>query len=304
MKIAFVGLGTMGDPMARNIAKGGHTVAVYDASPRAVESFVNSGCRVASSPADAARDAQAVVTMLPDSPQVREALLGPQGAVESLARGALVIDMSTVAVAASLAIGHELERRGYRMVDAPVGRTPRDARAGTLLVIAGGSERDVAQARPIFECVADTIVHAGARGHGIALKLVNNYMSAVGAVLAAEALALANKAGLDREITLEVLRATTAGRGHLNVNFPRKVLAGDVTPDFPMRMAVKDMTHALALGSDVGAPLILGGVARAIFALGAPWGRADEDWTAVLLLMEDLARASHVPAPQAKETVA
>jgi 4-hydroxybutyrate dehydrogenase/sulfolactaldehyde 3-reductase len=302
VKVAFIGLGTMGAPMARNLARAGHDVAVHDVSARAREPFKGSALRVAESPADAARDVQAVITMLPDSSHVRDALLGPGGACETLPRGALAIDMSTVAAAASLALGAELERRGYRMVDAPVGRTPRDAQAGTLLVVAGGAERDVAEARPLFDCIADTVVHAGPRGHGIKLKLVNNYMSAVGAVLAAEALALANKAGLDRDVTLRVLRSTTAGRGHLNVNFPRKVLAGDVAPDFPMRMAVKDMNHALALGAEVGSPLMLGGVAREMFALGGPWGRADEDWTAVLLLMEDLGRTAHMPPSRATET--
>lgn len=298
MNIAFIGLGTMGAPMARNLLKGGHALAVFDVSERAVASFRNLACRVAASPRDAAQGAQAVMTMLPDSAHVREALLGPQGACASLAPGALVIEMSTIAASASLELAREVGRMGYRMIDAPVGRTPRDAAAGTLLVIAGGSAEDVAEARPLFECLADSIVHAGPQGHGIRLKLVNNYMATVGAVLTAEALTLANKAGLDRAVTVKVLSSTTAGRGHLIVNYPRKVLAGDVTPDFPMRMAVKDVGHALALGTEVGSPLMLGAIAREMFSLADPWGRADEDWTAVLLLMEDLCRAEHLPASE------
>lgn len=298
MNIAFIGLGTMGAPMARNLLKGGHALAVFDVSERAVAPFRNLACRVAASPRDAAQGAQAVMTMLPDSAHVREALLGPQGACASLAPGALVIEMSTIAASASLELAREVGRMGYRMIDAPVGRTPRDAAAGTLLVIAGGSAEDVAEARPLFECLADSIVHAGPQGHGIRLKLVNNYMATVGAVLTAEALTLANKAGLDRAVTVKVLSSTTAGRGHLIVNYPRKVLAGDVTPDFPMRMAVKDVGHALALGTEVGSPLMLGAIAREMFSLADPWGRADEDWTAVLLLMEDLCRAEHLPASE------
>lgn len=297
MDVAFIGLGTMGAPMARNLVKGGHTLAVFDVSERALEPF-RKLCRVAASPREAAEGAEVVITMLPDSAHVREALLGAEGACGSLARGALVIEMSTIAAAASGALAAELARMGYRMVDAPVGRTPRDAAAGTLLVIAGGSARDVAEARPLFECLADGVVHAGPQGHGIRMKLVNNYMSAVGAVLTAEALTLANKAGLDRATTIRVLSGTTAGRGHLNVNYPGKVLAGDVTPDFSMRMAVKDMTHALGLGAELGAPLMLGAIAREVFALGTPWGRGDQDWTAALLLMEDLCRAEHLPATE------
>ena len=296
MNIAFLGLGTMGAPMARNLIRGGHALAVFDVAQKALEPFRGLGCRIAASPGDAARDAEVVVTMLPDSAHVREVLLGASGACKTLRRGALVLEMSTIAASASLAIAKDLNASGFRMLDAPVGRTPRDAAAGTLLVIAGGAASDVEEARPLFECLGDSIVHAGPQGHGIKLKLVNNYMSTVGSVLTAEALTLANKAGLDRAVTVKVLSGTTAGRGQLIVNFPAKVLAGDVTPDFPLRMAHKDVSHALALGSEVGSPLMLGSIAREMFSLAGPWGRGDEDWTATLLLLEDLARAEHLPA--------
>jgi 4-hydroxybutyrate dehydrogenase / sulfolactaldehyde 3-reductase len=296
VKLAWVGAGTMGGPMARNLVERGHEVAVYDVATRALDALRGPGCRVASSPMDAALGADVAITMLPDSADVEQALLGEQGICRSLAKGRLVIDMSTIGATASLAIGAQLTRLGYRMIDAPVGRTPRDAAAGTLLIIAGGAEEDIAEARPLFECLGDTIVHAGPRGHGIKLKLVNNYMSMVGTVLTAEALTLANKAGLDREVTVKVLSGTTAGRGQLIVNYPKKVLAGDVTPDFPIRMAHKDVSHALDLGAELGSPLLLGAIARELFALARPWSRADEDWTAMLLLLEDLSRAEHIPA--------
>lgn len=295
MKIAFLGLGTMGGPMARNLIAAAHDLAVFDLSSRALEPFAGLRCRVARSPRDAATGADAVITMLPDSTHVREALLGPEGASASLARGRLIIDMSTIAASASVALGRDLEALGLRMLDAPVGRTPADAAAGTLLVIVGGETRDLAEARPIFECLADSIVHAGPRGHGIKLKLVNNYMSTVGTLLTAEALTLAKKAGLDRDVTVKVLSSTTAGRGQLIVNYPKKVLAGDVNPDFPMRMAHKDVSHALTLGADLGAPLLLGAIAREMLALAKSWDRADQDWTAMLLLLEDLSRAEPTP---------
>ena len=301
MKIAFIGLGTMGGPMARNLIKGGHSLAVFDISQRAVEPFRSLKCRPASSPRDAGAGAEIVITMLPDSAHVREALLGAQGACGSLARGALVIEMSTIAASSSVALASELGTLGLRMIDAPVGRTPRDAAAGTLLIIAGGAPADVAEARPLFECLGDSIVHAGPQGHGIKLKLINNYMSTVGSLLTAEALTLANKAGLDRAVTVQVLSSTTAGRGQLVVNYPKKVLAGDVTPDFPLRMAHKDVSHALALGAELGSPLMLGAIAREVFALAKPWGRDDEDWTATLLLLEDLARAEHLPTSRSEQ---
>jgi 4-hydroxybutyrate dehydrogenase/sulfolactaldehyde 3-reductase len=299
VNVAFIGVGVMGAPMARNLARGGHAVAVYDASARALDAFRGGGCRVAESAADAAHGADVAITMLPDSEHVRQALLGTDGVCTTLAQGRLVVEMSTIAASASIVLGDDLARRGYRTIDAPVGRTPRDAAAGTLLIIAGGDAADIAQARPLFECLGDTIVHAGPRGHGIKLKLVNNYMSMVGTLLTAEALTLANKAGLDRATTVKVLSSTTAGRGQLIVNYPKKVLAGDVSADFPLRMAHKDVRHALTLGAELGSPLLLGAIAREMFALARPWGRADEDWTAMLLLLEDLSRAEHLPPTSA-----
>jgi 4-hydroxybutyrate dehydrogenase / sulfolactaldehyde 3-reductase len=120
-------------------------------------------------------------------------------------------------------------------------------------------------------------------------------MSMVGTLLVAEALTLANKVGLDRAVTVDVLSGTTAGRGQLIVNYPNKVLAGVVDPDFPLRMAHKDVSHALSLGAEVGVPLLLGAVAREAFNLAKPWNRENEDWTAMLLLLEDVARVEHLP---------
>jgi 4-hydroxybutyrate dehydrogenase/sulfolactaldehyde 3-reductase len=295
MKAAFIGLGTMGGPMALNIAKRFDGLSVYDVSQAALKPFRSSDCRIASSPADAAKDADLVMLMLPDSIHVRSSILGEDGVCTSVSSGALIVDFSTISAAESLSIGDDLISRGFRFIDAPIGRTPRDAAAGTLLVIAGGAEADIEFAKPMFEAISDEIIHAGPRGCGIKLKLVNNYMSTVGALLTAEALNLAKKAGLDRDITVKVLSNTTAGRGQLLVNFPKKVLAGDVTPDFPIRMAHKDVSHALALGAQTGSPLLLGAIAREMFGLAAPWDRASEDWTAVLLLLEDISRANSKP---------
>lgn len=293
MDVAFLGLGTMGAGMARNLIRGGHGVRVFDVSQPALERFRGSAARIASSPEDAADGAAAVMTMLPDSPHVRDALLGPAGALTRLAPSGLVIDLSTISASESDAIRASVLDRGFRWIDAPIGRTPRDAEAGTSLVIAGGTADDIEAARPLFDCIGDKLIHAGGHGAGIRLKLVNNYMSAVGTMLAAEALTLASKVGLDRALTVEVLSNTTAGRGQLNVNYPKKVLAGDVVPDFPLRMAHKDISHALTLGASAGVPLMLGAITREAFNLAKPWQREGEDWTAMLLLLEDIARVEH-----------
>lgn len=293
--VAFVGLGVMGSAMAHNlIKKAGCSVRVFDVAEMALAPFRQLDCRVASSAREAAAGAQAVISMLPDVAHVETALLGPEGACATLAQGGLVIDMSTISASGSDGICAEVRKRGFRFIDAPVGRTPRDAAAGAALVIVGADKTDLEEARPLFASIGNKIVHAGPNGAGIRLKLVNNYMSIVGTLLTAEALTLANKVGLDRAVTVEVLSSTTAGRGQLIVNYPNKVLAGDVTADFPLRMAHKDVSHALSLGAHVGVPLMLGAVAREVFNLAKPWNRENEDHTAMLLLLEDIARAEHL----------
>lgn len=294
MNIAFIGLGTMGGGMAANLIDNGYALRVYDVVEAARQRFASAPCQVATSPAAAADGADLVITMLPDWPQVESVLFGDQGACATLARGATVMDMSTIAATESDRIAGRVRELGLAFVDAPIGRTPGDAARGESLVIAGGNKNDLARLSSLFEVIGNKTVYAGGPGAGIRLKLVNNYMSTVGAVLAGEALTLANKAGVDRAAAVEVLSNTTAGRGQLIVNYPNKVLSGDTDPDFPMRMAHKDVSHALGLGAAVHSPLLLGAVAREIFGLAAAWDRENEDWTAVLLLLEDLARAEHL----------
>jgi 4-hydroxybutyrate dehydrogenase/sulfolactaldehyde 3-reductase len=292
-KVAFLGLGVMGSGMLRNLVRAGFDAAAYDVSPAARQRMADVPCRMATSPADAAHGADVLITMLPASAQVREALFGAQGAADALPRGALVIEMSTGDAIETDRIAEELAARGLRCMDAPVGRTPREAAEGKALIMAGASDADLAQARPLFEAMADTIVHVGPRGTGIRLKLVNNYMSMVGMVLTGEALMFAAKLGLDRGTAVKVLSGTVAGRGQLLTNYPRKVLAGDITPDFPLRMGFKDIQLALSLAATVGAPLGLGAYAREMFALARSWGREEQDCTAMLLLLEDVARVRH-----------
>lgn len=295
-RIAFIGLGVMGGAMVRNLAQKGFECAVFDLSAEAVARAVVGGCRAVASPAAAAAGADALITMLPTSTHSREALFGADGAAAALPRGALVIEMSTGDAVETDRIGESLRAEGLACMDAPVGRTPREAAEGRALIMAGGSAADLDRARPLFDAMADTVVHVGPFGSGIRLKLVNNYMSMVGMVLTAEALMFAAKLGLDRDTAVRVMSSTTAGRGQLLTNFPRKVLAGDVTPDFPLRMGLKDLQLALNLASSVGAPLGLGGYAREMFALAKSWGRENQDCTAMLLLLEDLAHLPREPA--------
>ena len=302
-RIGFIGLGVMGAPMARRLAHSGHAVRVFDiveAVRHALDDVAN--VHVCDSPADAGEGADYLFTMLPESRHVEEALFGASGAAPTLADGALVIEMSTGTPAATIAIERRLSAMGRRLIDAPVGRTPADAAKGQLLVLVGGPSSTVEEARPLLSCLGSDIEHVGELGSAIKLKLVNNYMSMVGMVMTAETLMFARKLGLDRDTVVRVLQGTVAGRGQINVNFPNKVLAGDLSADFPLRLGLKDISQALDLAKTVSAPLSLGGVSRELFSLAGAWGRAEQDCTAMLLLLEDIANCrDERPEPVARD---
>lgn len=299
-KVGFIGLGRMGAGMTRNLLRHGHALALFDASADARRPFEGTGARIAESPREAAIDAEFVVTMLPDSKVVCDVVLGADGAIEGMSPGCMLIDMSTGRLADVLSLAEEVRRCGFTFVDAPVGRTPWDADAGTLLILAGGRVEDVERATPVLSAMGDEIVHAGPVGSGTKLKLVNNYLTVAGSALAAETLALGAKAGLQRDLLMKVLRSTVAGKGPLNVLYPKKVLAGDVTPLFSGRLAHKDLVLALELGNAVGSPLAMGGAARELYALANAHGRFDEDITALLLVLEQISLPSAPHTPPAR----
>lgn len=285
--IAFIGLGVMGTPMARNLLRGGHALRAFDVRDGAAAALVPNGAVAATSAAAAATGADTVITMLPRGEHVRAALFGDaaagdHGAVDGLAAGGLVIDMSTILPADSEAIGADLATRGIAMVDAPVGRTSQHAADGKLLIMAGGATADVARARPLLALLGDTIVHCGPLGYGARMKVVNNYLSIALAALTAEALTLGERSGLDLALALDVMRTTAAGLGHLSTTYPAQVLSGRLEPGFPIEHATKDLGLAIEMGAALGTPLAMGAAAREIFTAAEAEGRARQDWTAVL----------------------
>ncbi len=288
-KVGFIGTGVMGLPMARNLIKGGHTVSAYDLNPDALVTIRQDGGTVAASAKDAATGADFVITMLPNGEHVLAAMFGPDGALDGLAADALFVDMSTILPTVTDQIAARLGDAGRHMIDAPVGRTSQHAIDGTLLIMAGGETADIERARPLFECMGDTIIHCGPAGSGARMKLVNNYLAIAANVVTAEALTLAERSGLDRALAIEVMNGTTAGRGHLATTYPAKVLQGDLTPGFMVDLAHKDMGLALDLAAKLEVPLALGAVARQIYTIAQTQGRGRDDWTAILPTLRGLA---------------
>ena len=284
-KVGFIGLGTMGFPMARNLLRGGNEMRVYDINPKVVEQLAGEGALAATSPAEAAEGVEVLITMLPNAPHVRTALFGENGAAAALDRKALYIDMSTIHPQESDSIAEAMKDLGIRTLDAPVGRTSLHAEQGKLLIMVGAEIDDLERARPLLDLMGDTIIHCGPRGAGARIKVVNNFMSTALAVLSGEALTLAEAVGLDIDTTIKVLNNTPAGQGHFSTTFAGKVLAGDLTPGFMVDLAHKDLGLGLDVAAAMNVPVPVAAAARETYSLARRKGLGRKDWTVVYEMM-------------------
>jgi len=282
LRIGFIGLGQMGGPMALNLIKGGHRLRVFDLSADAVGRLAQAGAHAASSVADCAADADILITMLPNGTVVKDVLLGEHGALSALNGGACVIDMSTIHPFDSDAIAEAVAAKGFRFVDAPVGRTSDHAVRGELLILAGADEKTAAELAPVFGCMGTETVVTGAAGRGIRVKIVNNFMSIALNALSAEAAVLCEAIGLPFDTALAVMRGTPAGNGHFTTTWPGRVLKGDLSPTFMIDLAHKDLGIALDMANQAAMPMPMGAAAREIYSGARAAGRGRQDWTAIL----------------------
>ena len=287
--VAFIGLGIMGEPMARNLLKGGHIVRAFDVRTDAMADIAKEGAVSADSPADAVAGAEYIFTMLPSGKEVNQAVFGENGFAQSMTENSLFIDTSTILPADTDEISAKLAAKGLKMMDAPVGRLAQNAIEGTLLFMVGGSESDLEQARPLLNILGDKIVHCGAVGIGSRMKIVNNYQSTALNILTAETLTLAKASGLDVNLAVEVMRETTAGRGHMNATYPDQVLSGNIEPGFMIDLAHKDLGLALETTAALRAPAFLGAAARQAYSIAQSNGQGRKDWTSVYLTLQQLA---------------
>jgi len=280
--IGFIGLGQMGSPMASNLIKGGHSLKVFDISKDAVAALTEQGAVAASSPSEAALDAEFIVTMLPNGSLVRNVIWGEQGITETMSKDALLIDMSTIHPFETDALIKEMKENGFDMMEAPVGRTSDHAVRGELLILAGGTKEQIAKAQPLFDCMGSETIDAGGAGKGSRVKIINNYMSIALNALSAEAATLAEAIGLEFETALAVMQGTPAGKGHFTTTWPGKVLAGDLSPAFMLDLAHKDLGIALDLANQVNVPMPCGAASRELYSIARAAGRGRQDWTSVL----------------------
>ncbi|MEB7715272.1 sulfolactaldehyde 3-reductase [Kluyvera cryocrescens] len=291
--IAFIGLGQMGAPMASNLLKQGHSLRVYDINPQAVRALESKGAQGATTPAQAAQDAEFVITMLPNGDLVRTVLFGDHGVCEVLSQQALVIDMSTIHPLQTDKLITDMHQRGFSMMDVPVGRTSDNAISGTLLLLAGGTQEQVQRATPVLMAMGNELINAGGPGMGIRVKLINNYMSIALNALSAEAATLCEALGLDLNVALKVMSGTAAGKGHFTTTWPNKVLKGDLSPAFMIDLAHKDLGIALDVANQLHVPMPLGAASREVYNQARAAGRGREDWSAILQQVRINAGISH-----------
>jgi 3-hydroxyisobutyrate dehydrogenase len=279
-RVGFVGLGIMGAPMARQLIEAGFDVTVYTRTREKAERFAEEhGARAAATPAEAAEDADAFVTMVPDAPQVEEVLFGEHGAAEALPEGAIVVDMSTTSPTSSRVIAKRLAPRPY--LEAPVSGSKPGAEAGTLTIFAGGGPEEFEQALPLFEAMGERIVHVGPLGHGQMAKLLTNAMGAVNATMVAEAVRAAKAAGLDRDAFLEVAAASAGASAMLTLKAPLMFDERYEPALFKLEHMLKDVRHTIEEARALGIELRAGALAEGRYAAAAEAGHGEEDFAAV-----------------------
>lgn len=286
-RIAFIGLGIMGGPMAANLVAAGHDVIGFNRSPAKIQALVERGGRGAKSVADAVTDAEVIITMLPDSPDVEAVVLGADGVIAAASDGALLIDMSTIDPQVSRRVAEEGGRAGLRVLDAPVSGGEQGAIEGTLSVMVGGAEADLAAARPYLDVVGAAVVHVGPSGAGQTVKAANQLIVAGNLALIAEAIVFLEASGLDAAAGLEVIGAGLAGSTAL----ARKgsgMLAREFKPGFRLDLHHKDLGIALAAARENAVALPVSALVGQLVAALCAQGRGGEDHSALLRIVDEL----------------
>jgi 2-hydroxy-3-oxopropionate reductase len=281
----------MGRPMAKNLLKAGYPLVVHNRSRPAVDELVGAGAKAAASPREVAGQCEVLITMLPNSPDVEQVALGKDGIIEGARRGLIFLDMSTISPIVSQKVGKALEAKGVAMLDAPVSGGEKGAIDGVLSIMVGGDKAVFDRVLPIFQAMGKTITHLGPLGFGGFTKLANQIIVAVNLTALGEALTLAKKAGLDRELTLKALAGGLAGSRCLDQKTPNYV-SGTYNPGFKIDLHFKDLGLIMESAHALGVPLPATAVVQELFNALRVKGRGGLDHSGVITLLEDLAGVS------------
>ncbi len=294
MKIGFIGLGIMGRPMAKNLLKAGHELVVFDFNKEAVADLVSAGAASAETGKDLASQCSVVITMLPNSPHVRAAVLGENGVAEGAKPGTVVIDMSSIDPTESRAIGAELEKLGIDMLDAPVSGGEPKAIDGTLSVMAGGKKELFDKYYDMLMVMAGSVVYVGELGAGNVAKLANQIVVAVNIAAVSEAFTFAKKAGTDPELVYQAIRGGLAGSTVMDAKAPM-MLNRNFKPGFRIELHIKDLNNALNAAHNVSSPVPLTGQLMEIMQGLKADGFDKEDHSSIVKYYEKIANTTVEP---------
>jgi 3-hydroxyisobutyrate dehydrogenase len=280
-RISFLGLGLMGTAMARRLVDHGFELTVWNRNARRADALVELGATLAATPAAAARGAEAVIAMLADDEAARDVWLGDRGALAAMDPGTLAIDSSTLTVGCMRELGAHAAARGVSFLDAPVTGSKPQAEQGALNFLVGGDVDAIERATPLFKAMGRGQVHVGPAGSGALLKLINNFMCGVQLASLGEAMAMAQRSGLDLRRTADVLAAGSPGSPIVKMVVERMV-SRDYTPNFLVPLMVKDLTYAMETFAAEGIELADARAARERFIEAAAAGYQDRDIAAVV----------------------
>jgi 4-hydroxybutyrate dehydrogenase/sulfolactaldehyde 3-reductase len=292
-KVAFIGLGAMGGPMALNIIKKGTSVSVFDIETEKMEPHIKVGGTPGKSIKDTIEDAEIIVTMLPSTENVKAVITGQDGVLSFAKPNTVILDMSTIAPTGTDEVYALCKQKNIKFIDAPVGRLVSHAISGDSLFMVGCDEEDAfKKVEPLLNAMGTTIIRCGKVGSGIRAKVVNNFQILSIAQITAEALTLAQKIGLDLETFKQVNAGTTANNGQFHINFLSKVLQNDIEPGFTIDLAHKDMGLAIETANSFRVGLPVGSSVQAVYAQARSGKFAKKDFSALLDYACELAEVS------------
>lgn len=282
--VAFVGLGMMGGPMAENLLKKGHQLVVYDIDKAKVRRFVELGALAATDPADAARQAGIVISMVDTTAQAEEVIAGPDGFIQTAQSGDVVISMGTIDLMALRRLHPKLAAKSVELLDSPVTGMEKGAKEGTLNAYVGGDAAALEKVRPVLQSMATKITHFGAIGQGLAMKLINNMLFQVNRVLIIEGLALGAKAGLDPQQMFETISGATGNSVAFQYSAPR-ILKREFE-GIRMDITFKDVELQTQLAKSLGMPMFMANTALQVYQMARAQGLGNKDGVAVVQMYE------------------
>jgi len=286
--IGFIGLGIMGQPMALNLARAGHKLAVYNRTPGKTAALEAVGARVAASPADAVRDAGFVIMIVSDSAAVESVVTGKDGVLEGLRPGTVVIDSSTISPTVSRKMACLAAGKGASWLDAPVTGSKHGAEKGELTYMIGGERATFDRALPLLQLLGKKHIYCGLHGLGLSAKLAQNTIQATMVEVFCEGFVLATKAGVRPETMLEIIQSSMARSGITDFKAPF-IFKGDFTPYFPLKLMHKDLELAAEAGYAQGVPMPVLAAAKEVYMAAKAQGKGDQDYAAVVTFLEELA---------------